>query len=58
MYVDRIVKGWTYILQNMPSGSKWEVYIPYHLAYGEKEAGQIKPYSDLLFTIELIKIVK
>lgn len=58
MYVDRIVKGWTYILPNMPSGSKWEVYIPYHLAYGEKEAGQIKPYSDLLFTIELIKIVK
>ena len=40
----------------MPVGSKWEVYIPQNLAYGEREAGQIKPYSTLIFTIELVNI--
>ena len=41
----------------MPVGSKWEVYIPYQLAYGEREAGKIKPFSALIFTIELLEIV-
>lgn len=40
----------------MPVGSKWEVYIPQNLAYGEREAGQIKPFSTLIFTIELVNI--
>lgn len=46
-------------LQLMPVGSKWELYIPYELAYGERGAGSdIKPYSALIFTIELLDIVK
>ncbi len=40
----------------MPAGSVWEVYIPQELAYGEREAGQIKPYSPLIFKIELISV--
>ena len=40
----------------MPAGSVWEVYIPQELAYGEREQGQIKPYSPLVFKIELIKV--
>ena len=43
----------------MPVGSKWELYIPYELAYGERGAGQdIKPYSALIFTVELLDIEK
>lgn len=53
---DQVIKGWTEALTNMPVGSKWEVYIPQNLAYGEREAGQIKPYSTLIFTIELVGI--
>ena len=53
---DQVIKGWTEALTNMPVGSKWEVYIPQNLAYGEREAGQIKPYSTLIFTIELVNI--
>jgi FKBP-type peptidyl-prolyl cis-trans isomerase FklB len=37
----------------MPVGSKWELYIPQELAYGERPAGKIKPYSTLIFTVEL-----
>lgn len=40
----------------MPAGSVWEVYIPQSLAYGAREAGQIKPFSTLIFKIELIKV--
>ena len=42
----------------MPVGSKWEIYIPQELAYGERQAGQIQPYSTLIFTVELISIEK
>ena len=42
----------------MPVGSKWELYIPYQLAYGERDMGTIKPYSALLFTVELLGIEK
>ena len=41
----------------MPDGSKWELYIPQELAYGERQAGQIKPFSTLIFTVELVDIV-
>jgi FKBP-type peptidyl-prolyl cis-trans isomerase FklB len=37
----------------MPVGSKWEIYVPQELAYGEREAGQIPPYSTLIFIMEL-----
>ena len=53
---DQVIKGWTEALTNMPVGSKWEIYIPQNLAYGEREAGQIKPYSTLIFTVELVGI--
>jgi FKBP-type peptidyl-prolyl cis-trans isomerase FklB len=43
----------------MPVGSKWQLYIPYELAYGERGAGEdIKPYSTLIFDVELLDIVK
>jgi FKBP-type peptidyl-prolyl cis-trans isomerase FklB len=53
---DRVIKGWTEVLTKMPVGSKWEVYIPQELAYGEHETGQIKPFSTLIFEIELVGI--
>lgn len=53
-----VIKGWTEILQLMPVGSKWEVYIPYDLAYGDTDRGTIKAYSNLIFEIELLEIVK
>lgn len=54
---DRVIKGWTEALTRMPVGSKWELYIPYDLAYGDREAGaQIKPYSALIFVVELLEI--
>lgn len=53
---DQVIKGWTEALTNMPVGSKWEIYIPQDLAYGERQAGQIKPYSTLIFTVELVSI--
>ena len=52
-----VIKGWTEALTMMPVGSKWQVYIPSELAYGTRDAGQIKPYSALVFDIELIGIV-
>lgn len=55
---NQVIKGWTEALTLMPVGSKWELYIPYDLAYGERDSGKIKPYSALIFTVELVEIVK
>ena len=55
---NQVIKGWTEALQLMPVGSKWEIYIPQELAYGERQAGQIKPFSTLIFTVELVGIEK
>ena len=55
--VGSLIKGWAEALTMMPSGSKWEVYIPQELAYGARQAGQIPPYSTLVFTLELKGIV-
>lgn len=55
---NQVIKGWTDALVHMPVGSVWEVYIPQELAYGEREQGQIKPFSVLIFKIELISIEK
>lgn len=55
---NQVIKGWTEALTMMPVGSKWEVYVPYQLGYGEREQGKIKPYSALIFTVELIGITQ
>ncbi|MBR3521053.1 MAG: FKBP-type peptidyl-prolyl cis-trans isomerase [Prevotella sp.] len=55
MRANQVIKGWTDALVHMPVGSKWEVYIPQALAYGERAQGEaIKPFSTLIFTIELV----
>ena len=54
----QVIKGWTEALTKMPVGSKWQLFIPYQLAYGDRDMGKIKPYSALIFTVELISIEK
>ncbi|MCD8293007.1 MAG: FKBP-type peptidyl-prolyl cis-trans isomerase [Prevotellaceae bacterium] len=57
--VNQVIKGWSEALQMMPVGSKWELAIPYDLAYGNRESGAlIKPFSALLFEVELVGIGK
>ena len=56
---NQVIKGWTEALTMMPVGSKWELYIPQDLAYGARESGnQIKPFSTLIFEVELVSIEK
>ena len=54
----QVIRGWTEALTMMPVGSKWRLFIPSELAYGERDAGQIKPFSTLIFDVELVGIVK
>lgn len=53
---NQVISGWTEALTMMPVGSKWQLYIPYELAYGERATGQIQPYSALIFDVELVGI--
>jgi len=57
--LDMVIPGWAEGIQLMNVGSKYKIYIPSNLAYGERGAGQIiPPYSTLVFTIELLEILK
>lgn len=51
---NQVIPGWTTALTHMPVGSTWEVVIPYDKAYGDRETPQIKPFSTLIFKIELV----
>nr|WP_297347180.1 FKBP-type peptidyl-prolyl cis-trans isomerase [uncultured Glaciecola sp.] len=56
--VGGVIKGWTEALTMMPVGSKWRLYVPHDLAYGEQGAGgAIGPFSTLIFDIELLDII-
>ncbi|MCR5131273.1 MAG: FKBP-type peptidyl-prolyl cis-trans isomerase [Prevotella sp.] len=55
---NQVIKGFTDALVHMPVGSVWEVYIPQDLAYGERQQGKIKPFSALIFKVELLGIEK
>ncbi|TVZ39555.1 FKBP-type peptidyl-prolyl cis-trans isomerase FklB [Alteromonadaceae bacterium 2753L.S.0a.02] len=55
--VNGVIAGWTEALQMMPVGSKWRLFVPYQLAYGERGAGgAIGPYCALIFEVELLEI--
>lgn len=56
--LNQVIQGWTEGLQLMPVGSKFTFYVPYQLGYNDRESGSIKPYSTLIFDVELLEIVK
>ena len=56
--VGQVIPGWTEALQLMPTGSKWKVYLPSNIAYGERGAGgEIGPNAALIFEVELLEII-
>ena len=56
--VNQVIKGWTEALKLMPVGSKFKLYVPQELAYAGADRGKIKPFSMLIFEVELISIEK
>jgi FKBP-type peptidyl-prolyl cis-trans isomerase FklB len=55
---NQVIRGWTEALTMMPVGSKWQLFIPQELAYGERQTGNIPAYSTLIFDVELVGIEK
>ncbi len=58
MNLAAVIPGFKTALSNMPVGSTWEIYIPQNMGYGQREAGVIKPFSTLIFKVELLSIKK
>ena len=56
--LQQVIPGWTEALSLMPVGSEWEIYVPQELGYGARNAGQIKPFSTLIFKVKLLGIEK
>ena len=56
--VNQVIKGWTEALKLMPVGSKFKLFVPQELAYGSADRGAIKPFSMLIFDVELLSIEK
>ncbi len=56
--VGGVVKGWTQALQLMPTGSKWQLFLPSELAYGDRGSRNIGPNATLIFDVELLEILK
>jgi FKBP-type peptidyl-prolyl cis-trans isomerase len=54
--VDRVIRGWMEALQLMKEGSKWQLFVPPALGYGERGEGRIPPNSTLIFEVELISV--
>lgn len=55
--VNKVIKGWTYLLQQMVVGDRVRVTIPWYLAYGANASGSIPPFSTLMFDVELVEII-
>lgn len=55
--VNRVIPGWTEALQMMGKGAKWQLFIPWNLAYGENGTRGIPPYSTLIFDVEVVDII-
>ena len=54
----QVIKGWQEALTMMPVGCTWQLFIPYELAYGDRNSGEIKPFSALIFDVNLVGIAK
>ena len=52
----RVIQGWDQGLMGMKAGGKRTLFVPAHLAYGEREKGLIKPFSNLIFHVELLEV--
>lgn len=55
--LNQVISGWTEALQLMPAGSKWKIYLPYSLGYGEHAMASIPAFSTLIFEVELLEVM-